>query len=364
MERYAHRLSKVLLAVSVSLSATGCSVFSSDDSDLKMAPLPDFESEIKIRKAWSRSVGEGSGERFVKLSPAFDGEAVYVADIEGQVRSFNAKSGRKLWRQRLKTPLSGGVGAGHGLVLLGSQGEVIALNKIDGSLVWRSKVSSEILSVPKTNGQVVVVQTSDEKIYGFDHATGEQRWLHESLLPALTQRGTASPQINADVVVTGLANGRLVVLAVDSGRMLWERRVSVPQGKSELERMTDVDASPLLHSSGVIYAVGLHGKVMAIEARTARILWQKEMSGFQQPAEGFSQLYLVDDQDSIQALDSNSANTKVEITQFFRFLTQLQRHQCSIIAINIEQITLHRRCDANTITVYLFTPDKTAINLG
>ena len=267
-----------------------------------------FKTELKLKNAWRRSIGEGQGELFVRLVPAIEDDQLFVADIEGKVYALDKTKGRTLWRTRLKAPVTGGVGVGDGLVLVGTtEGELIALRQADGDVAWRAEVSSEILSIPQTNGRIVVVRTLDEKVYAFDHETGEQRWFHESILPALTLRGTGDPVVLTNAVVLGQANGKLVVLSPETGRVIWEKRVSVPRGKSELERMTDIDSTPLVDGA-VVYAAGFQGTVTAFEMQTAQPRWQKELSSFQNLDEGFGNIYVTTEQGYVTALDATNGN--------------------------------------------------------
>lgn len=303
------RLTIALLLIS---SISGCGffggIFADDDEGPKPAPLVDFDTKLQVKNAWSANVGDGVGEKYIKIVPGIDEGKVFIADVSGQVLALNRQTGKNAWRVKLREPVSGGVGAGFGYLFLGTKdGKVIALNQADGSRAWQANVSSEILSVPKTNGEIVVVQTLDEKIYGLDQATGEQRWFYESILPALTLRGSSSPVVSGNVVVIGLANGKVVALDAASGRAAWEKRLSVPRGRSELERMTDVDGDLLLQGD-VVYATSFQGKVSAIELNTARMRWQKEISSYLGPDEGFGNLYVVDTEDNIYALDQKTGD--------------------------------------------------------
>jgi len=294
------------------LLLSGCSTIGgwfSDDEGPEPAQLLDFDEEVEIETLWSKSVGKGVGDSFMHLRPAIDGDFIYVADPKGQVRSLEKKSGKQAWLVKLKTPITGAISAGYDRVLIGTQdGEVIALDQSNGEVVWRKALSSEILSVPASNGTVVVAVTLDEKIYGLDHDTGQQLWLFESAIPNLTMRGSSTPVISGFQVLAGMANGKLVSLNVDNGRQLWEKRVSVAQGKTELERMTDVDADPLV-SDSTVFVQGFQGSTMAVSLSDAQTLWQKDISGFTKPAEGFGQIYLADDEDILYALEQTDGAT-------------------------------------------------------
>ncbi|MEH6357482.1 MAG: outer membrane protein assembly factor BamB [Pseudomonadales bacterium] len=299
-------LSRLLVAFTLLSLMTGCALFSKDkDEGPAPTPLVKFKAQAKLDKQWSAKVGSGIGETYTKLTPAIDGSNIYAADAKGVIAAFDRKTGKRQWRVSLKEPLSGGVGAGYGLVLVGtSSGHLVALSQEDGSQLWRAAVSSEILSAPKTNASTVVVQTLDENIYGFDHITGERRWQYESSAATLSLRGTSSPVVTSEVAIVGMGNGQIVALNPANGALLWKQRAGVPQGRSEFERMTDVDGDLLL-AGDTLYATSFQGFVVALSASTGRPLWRRELSSFHGPDEGLGNLYVSDANDQLHALSQS-----------------------------------------------------------
>lgn len=303
------KISLVSLAMAGTSACGIMGIFGGDDEGPQPAELVKFKQEARINTAWSSGVGKGTNGQLIRMVPAIEGQRIYAADINGEVWAFDRLTGKRTWQTALKTRLSSGVGSGFGLLLVGTtDGEVIALNETDGSIAWRANLSSEVLSVPQSNGDIVLVQTLDDKVFALEQDTGEQRWLYESIIPALTLRGSSSPILSNNVAVVGLANGKVVALNPDSGQMVWEHRISTPQGRSELERMTDVDGDLLLVGD-TVYATSLNGNVAAIEVATARIRWQKEISSYHGVDEGFSNIYLANDTDEIIALEQSSGNS-------------------------------------------------------
>jgi len=264
--------------------------------------LVKFKAQADIERQWSASVGDGVGERYLKMTPAIDGKMIYAADAKGVVAAFDRMTGKRQWRVSLKESLSGGVGAGYGLVLVGtSSGHLLALNKADGSQAWRVAVSSEILSAPQTNASTVVVQTQDEKIFGFEHATGAQRWQYESSTPTLSLRGTSTPVLTTELAILGMGNGQVIALNADNGAVLWKQRATVAQGRSEFERMTDVDGDLLL-AGNALYVTSFQGFVVAFDVSTGRPIWRRELSSYQGPDEGLGNVYVSAADDELYAV--------------------------------------------------------------
>ncbi|SDR70968.1 outer membrane protein assembly factor BamB [Pseudomonas oryzae] len=301
MMRWIHA---VMLASAV--LATGCS--SSGSKELPPAELSKFTEEVQLEKQWSRSIGEGQGETWNQLELAAEGDTLFAADVEGLVVAMNRESGDVLWKTELDKPVSGGVGAGYGLVLVGTlRGQVIALDSVNGEVKWRAAVGSEVLSAPASNGDVVVVQTQDDHLVALDAASGERRWSYESTPAVLTLRGTGAPVVTNRLVVAGLSSGKVIALDAQRGIPVWEQRVAVPQGRSELERMVDIDGGLLL-SGGTLYVVTYQGQLAALDLQSGRPLWQRQASSYVGVALGFGNVYLSQASGSVEGIDERSTS--------------------------------------------------------
>ncbi|WP_252272889.1 outer membrane protein assembly factor BamB [Pseudomonas subflava] len=293
--------------LALAVLAVGCS--SNSKKELPPNELPDIQEEVRLDEQWSRSIGDGQGELYNLLTPAADGDRLYAAAANGDVVALDRLTGDKFWEVELDLPVSGGVGAGYGLVLVGTlKGEVVALDASSGEERWRARVTSEVLSAPATNGDVVVVQTQDDRLIAFDAASGEQRWIYENSPAVLTLRGTSSPVMTNRLVMAGLSSGKILALDAGRGIPVWEQRVAVPQGRSELERVVDIDGNLLL-SGGTLYAVTYQGKVAAFDVESGRPLWNRDASSYVGLAQGFGNVYVSLANGALESIDerSNSA---------------------------------------------------------
>lgn len=279
---------------------------SSTPVELEPKELQDFDAQARLERLWSSKVGAGQGSRYTLLVPAVAGEVIYATDIEGKVVALNRLTGKRIWRTELNEPVSGGVGQGGGLVLVGTyDAEVIALDAETGAERWRSKVASEVLSSPVTNGDVVVVQAFNGRLTALDHKTGQQRWNYEIAMPLLTLRGNATPLLVGSTVYAGFANGKVVALEADDGLLVWEQRIAIPQGRSELERMVDVDASPLLVGN-ILFVVSYQGELVALSRATGRPLWSQPASSFNDLAAGQGRVYMTAADGTVKAYDATN----------------------------------------------------------
>ena len=273
------------------------------------AELTDIDDEVNLRRLWSVRVGNGQGDDYNKITPAIDGNIIYAASADGEVMAMETDSGDVVWRTRLGTSLSGGVGAGAGLVFVGTQeAMVIVLNQSDGSERWRRQVTSEVLSAPQTDGEVVVVQTLDDKLIALDIETGDQSWTYEATLPPLTLRGTSTPLLAADMAIAGFSNGTVVAVDADNGVLRWEQRVAVPEGRYDIDRVIDVDGDLML-VGGRLFASSYQGNLMAYDINSGRVVWGHKASSYHGMELGFGNIYYCDDRSHVVAVRNNSETT-------------------------------------------------------
>jgi outer membrane protein assembly factor BamB len=301
----------VLVAMLLGLSACSVlepitSMFGDDDVE-QPAELVDFTEELRLNRRWSVNVGDGQGDYYNTLSPAIDREFIYAAAANGTVVAVERASGNVVWRERLDdVEISGGVGAGSGMVLVGTrEAEVIAMDQISGRELWRAAVTSEVVSAPQTNGAIVVLQTVDGKLIGLNAVTGVQAWIYETTIPALTLRGSSKPVIAGTSVIAGFANGMVAAVNASNGFLLWEERVAIPQGRYDIERVIDVDGDLLLVGN-TVYASSYQGNLMAFDVQSGRIVWGIEASSYQGLAQGFGNLYYTNDESHVIALRNNT----------------------------------------------------------
>ncbi|MEB0207102.1 outer membrane protein assembly factor BamB [Pseudomonas sp. CCC3.1] len=284
--------------------AAGCS--SNSKKELPPAELTDFKEEVVLQKQWDRSIGDGQGKTYNMLTPAVEGNTIYAADVNGIVMSLDRMNGDVQWKKDLELPVSGAIGVGYGLVMLGTlQGDVIALDASTGEQKWRARVNSEVLAPPATNGDIVVVQTQDDHLVGLDASTGDQRWIYDSTPGVLTLRGTSAPLVTNHLAIAGLSTGKVVALDTQNGVPVWEQRVAIPQGRSELERIVDIDGGLLL-SGGTLYVASYQGRMAALELESGRVLWQRDASSYAGVAQGFGNVYISLASGTVEGVDERS----------------------------------------------------------
>jgi outer membrane protein assembly factor BamB len=290
-----------VVAAAVALSA--CSWFGGDDDEeLEPTELVDIETKIKVRRLWSANIGGGAEFLRVALQPASDGNRIYAASRDGNVVALNPESGKTIWRNTLELNLSAGPGVGQGLVVVGdADGYLIALDADSGNEIWRTNLSGETLARPVISDDTVIALTIDNRLRAVSAFDGTERWIVEQSTPDLTMRGSAPPVLIGSTVVAGFDNGKLVAVSIDSGDTVWEAMLSPPSGRSDLERLSDIDG--LISVVGQdIYASGYQGAIASIAAESGQMLWAREVSTYEGVSVDWNNVYTVDDEGVVIAL--------------------------------------------------------------
>lgn len=302
-----------LLALSAAL-LSGCAltrkVFGgpSEKAD-EPAKLADISPSITPRQLWSASVGTGEEHAGVGQRPAVVDGRVYAAALEGGVSALDLRTGQVAWRYASDRPLSGGPGAGDGLVVVGSlEGDVIALDAAAGTEKWKAKVGNEVIVAPAVGGGMVFVRSNDGRVTAFDAASGQRRWFYSSEVPALSVRGNGGITVGPGLVFVGNDDGTLAALSATDGGVLWSTPVAQPDGRSELERMADVDGSPVLEGT-TLYATSYKGATVAIDGPTGQVMWTRANGGPRGPAVSNSAVVVSDPQGRVWGLDKNSGGS-------------------------------------------------------
>lgn len=269
------------------------------------AKLVDIVETAKFETRWQYNLGD-SGANL--LQPTATADAIYGASGRGGLTRLNRVTGKLVWHVETGVTITGGAGSGAGLVVIGSdKGEVQAYDE-DGKLRWKSKVSSEVLSVPQVSDGIVIVRSGDGRIAGLHVEDGKQAWLYERSTPALVVRSHAGLTIQRGIVYAGFAGGKLAALKVADGSLVWEATISQPRGNTELDRISDITSSPVVDDDQVC-AIAFQGRVACVDIMQGNPLWNREISSDKGMMLLRSSLYFSDDKGLIYALDRTTGST-------------------------------------------------------
>lgn len=299
------------LSLTAALGLAGCGGGGPEDPSLRPAELEPIASPVEISELWSHDAGSGSDDTGARLAPAAAGGWLFVADHDGRVQAYDAHSGERNWSVDTEMRLDAGPGAGGELVVVGSkEGQLVALDRYDGSERWRVPVSSEVLAAPvvapvdarEGADLVVVVQTGDGVVAAYRAGDGTRLWVVDREVPALSLRGTSEPEVSDGRVLVGFANGRLAAVELATGHIDWETAIAVPSGRSELDRLVDIDARPRVWASSV-YSVAYNGQVVSLGLGDGNLEWDRAVSSYAGLGVDFRYVYVTDDQSRVWALD-------------------------------------------------------------
>jgi outer membrane protein assembly factor BamB len=300
------------------LLVSGCSWFSSDEAS-KPAKLVSFKQTTKLVHQWSNHIGDqGDEELYIRLTPVMDGDVIYAATAKGKVMAISREKGNDLWNIKTHEFLISAVGAGEGLVFVGTaNGVLIALQEDTGKEVWRAHLSSEMLSAAQVGDGVVVAQTIDGRVVGLERASGALRWQYNESVPPLTLRTSAAPLLDNGVAYIAFPSGKVVALDASNGLQLWEQQVTLPEGRTELERIIDFDGKPLLVGSD-LYLADYQGRAVMLDKAKGTIQWSEKISTASQLAYGDGNLYVTQSDDTVVALKMATGRRLWENSQLAR----------------------------------------------
>lgn len=317
------KLKQLAAIVLLGAALSGCSTvkgwFTSKDAAAKKALEPaelvDFKPTLEVRKLWSTGVGKGEGRIGVRQHPSVADGKVFAAAVEGGVVALDLQTGKQVWeykpekvKKKPKLRLSGGPGVGEGLVVIGTlDGQVIALDAANGSEKWRARVPNEVIAAPAIAQNLVFVRSNDGRVTAFEAGNGQRRWFHDKEAPSLTVRGNASVVAGPGVVFVGNDDGTVETLAMQDGRPLWSQAIGVPEGRTELQRMADVDGAPVLEDR-TLYASSFKNETLAIDGPTGRPIWSRDHGGAGAVGVAPSLVVVADNAGSVWGLDKSTGS--------------------------------------------------------
>lgn len=295
-----------LIITALTASLCACGSFFDKDNTLPPTPLTKFQPEVTPHALWDRSTGWGSGDDFYTYVPAVVDNTIYTSSKNGYVTATDRTTGKTLWRINTHTPISAGPAATHHLVIVGTRaGDVVALQAMNGAVAWKAHVSSEILAPPVVNQNIALIKTIDGKLSALSVYDGYQLWQYQQTEPTLILRGASAPVISNGSVITGFANGNLVKLSSRNGHLIWSQPVAVSDGIFAIERMIDIDATPVVFGNR-IYAVTYQGQIAAIEPSSGRVIWKHDLSSYTGMAVDNVHVYVTDAKGDVWAFNKNN----------------------------------------------------------
>lgn len=294
--------------VSCLTAMVGACSFGDKDNSEPPTPLEEFKPSISINKLWEVKTDADISKTYLQLKPLVSTDRIYVSTPKGKVQAFERSTGHSIWSIDTGISLSSAPGLGEGLLLVGSlNGELLALDPSNGNKIWQTRLSSEILAVSKISSEIVFTRTVDGRLTAVDARDGSRLWVYESNTPQLTLRGTSEPLLRDDRVYASFANGLVACVEKYSGKVLWETQVAQARGRSDIERIVDIDAELKIEGE-TLYVSSFQGRSAGLDPYSGDILWVKESSVYSDFALDAEHMYISDESSDIYALDRYSGS--------------------------------------------------------
>lgn len=275
------------------------------ESNETPSELNEIKTTAQVKVLWSANIGDSLD---ADLTTVLDNGFIYAASANGELAKLNVADGKEVWRINTGESISGGVGLGGNLLLLGTAKGYVLAYDLSGKLLWKSKVSSQVLSAPKVGYDIVVVRCGDSRIYGLNVVDGSRKWVYERATPALSLRSSAGVAVDGGAAYAGFAGGKLIALRVEDGKVIWEVSVAQPKGTTEIERIADITSIPVVDGS-LVYAVAYQGKIAAVDRANGRVVWSRDISSYTGLNAEDAKVYVAHANSAIYALDPITGKT-------------------------------------------------------
>ncbi|OCL19014.1 outer membrane protein assembly factor BamB [Gilliamella sp. wkB72] len=307
------KLTKCLSISVFMFSLAGCSLFGGEEEIVQVSPSPKVSNQFSIKEVWRNSTS-GNTHIYSLLGPINYDNAIYAASRSGQVKAIDLLNGHTIWDKNLskstlfssKTALfSGGVSADDKNVYVGSERAVVyALDRNDGNVIWEKPVKGEVLARPISSEDKLIVYTASGNLQALNRNTGEDVWDVMLEVPPLSLRGNSTPTIAHGAAILGDDTGHVNAYYLNDGQLIWQQRISQPSGSTEIAKLNDVDSTPVIEGN-LAYAIGYNGNVVALDLSNGQIVWRKEMGSTHSFAVDSQHLFVVDQDDNVQAVSKN-----------------------------------------------------------
>lgn len=321
------RISSKLVGVGVLALMTGCSTlnslnpFASDKKGDQPAKLVELKGSMAVRTAWKLDIGKAKGYQF---TPALSGNTLVVAAADGAIARVDAATGKQVWRVKADSDLSAGVGTDGNLIVVGGEKGILMGYDMDGKLLWKTQLSSEILSAPVVSQGIVVARSIDNRIVGVDATDGSKKWTVQKVAPPLTLRNAPGMIVAGTDVIVAQPGGKLSALIIATGAPRWDVEVGISRGATELERVTDIGGAPVLFENEVC-AASYQGRVGCFDLVTGSARWTSDLSSSVGVAVDQLFVFAPDDKGALNAFtrDTGASSWKNDKLSFRRLSTPL-----------------------------------------
>ena len=295
---------KIPFALAIlSIAMVGCSSNKVKVEKIKPNPLPKLAQSTSLTEVFSQKVSSSSEQDPLRLRLDADNGVVFVMDPKGEVAAYKGK--QRLWETKVtKQELTSGVEAADGLVIVASRkGQVFALDQQTGEQKWTAQLSGSVISSALIQTGRVILVANDGTVFALDEATGQQAWTYKMANAAFSLRGQASPvSLDPRTVAVASSNGYLYAIDSLTGAPRMQRRVAVSDGRSDIQRLVDIDAEPVVSGQYVV-TNSFQGQVTVLDLAAQRVAWSVDASSISRPEVAENKVFVAQDDGKLKAFD-------------------------------------------------------------
>jgi len=323
------------------IALTACNTIEHRSEAIAKVPLSPVQNKISAQLLWKNNTGKGIGRFGSRLNLSLSHNNFIAADNQGQVYAINQKNGAVVWRTALKQVITAGPLAYGHLAYVGlHNAKLTALNTSTGVQAWQAPLTSEMFATPMSHEGTVYVHTLDGGLTALSEQDGRQLWRYSLNTPTLLLRSGSRPVIYKDHVITAFANGKVVAMQRMDGTVAWEQELAKPKGRSDIQRMVDLSADPIL-AGDMLYVVGFKGPLAAIDAQDGNIQWKANVQSVAGLEVDAKNIYVSDAAGVVQAVKrDNGENVWQQPALTGRRLTKPLLYK-NIIFVGDEEGYLH-----------------------
>ena len=271
--------------------------------------LEPVENALRIHQQWATDIGTGVENQHLRFQPVWENDTYYTVDYRGYLYAVAVNSGDIIWQKKYDQHISAGLNeTAQALFFATEDGQLYSVSKKNGAINWQTRLSSEILSEVLVMRDAVVARTLDGKVSKLDIKTGKILWVYAGTAPPLSLRGTSRPTQYRNLILVGNDYGKVFALDGNNGKKVWERIIAAPRGRTEIERLVDIDAN-LVVINDLLFVTTYQGKIAALHTETGRVIWTRDFSSYSGMALAGGKLYLTDSAGYVWSLDPRTGAT-------------------------------------------------------
>ena len=262
-----------------------------------------------LQEKWSTDIGSGtSGVERLMAQPIVAQDRLFTMDAESIINAYGLKSGAKLWSTDI-TPkgeddnhINGGLAFENDKIYATTGfGQIIALTAKTGRILWRRNVKAPIRTAPTVNDNRIFAITVTNKLFALNGQNGAILWTHSGIEESTNILGGGSPAIDNSVVIVPYSSGELVALKLENGQELWSDSLAGGRRGIGIATLSSIRGSPIIDRN-IVFAVSNSGQLTAINLRTGKRIWERNIGGIESPWVAGNYLFLISNNTDLIAL--------------------------------------------------------------